>query len=99
LSRKFLTPIALPHGNTNPAVGTIGALFYRSDLNLLHIYTGSGWVPVGGGSDLTNIDGGVIGEGLFLIGGQPSTTSFSATVDGGSASTTSFESTYSGGTI
>jgi hypothetical protein len=99
LSKKFLTPVGLPSGSENPSVGTIGALFYRSDLSLLHIYTGTSWVPVGSGSDTSAIDGGIVGEGSFLIGGQASTSVFSRTADGGAPNSVSFQGSYSGGTV
>jgi hypothetical protein len=44
LSRQFLTPVGLPFGNTLPAVGTAGNLFYKTDENKVYVHTGSAWI-------------------------------------------------------
>lgn len=100
MSRKFLTPPALPYGTQNPSVGTIGALFFRSDLQLIHVYTGSAWTPISAGGGISgsgDVDGGYVGDGTNLLGGQASTTSFTSTIDGGLPGSSSFTTTYSGG--
>jgi hypothetical protein len=79
LSRRFLTPVALPYGNQNPTAGVTGALFFRTDLGEVYIYDGTTWGPVTKPSStsvfLDTIDGGLA-----------STTNFTSVVDGGNES-------------
>lgn len=46
MARKFLTPVGLPSGDTLPAVGSEGELFYKSDEELVYVYKSLGWEPV-----------------------------------------------------
>tara|TARA_R110002074_G_scaffold308271_1_gene479130 strand:+ start:743 stop:2560 length:1818 start_codon:yes stop_codon:yes gene_type:complete len=41
-------PSQIPSGNSNPAVGAIGSLFYNTSTGALHISTGSAWGTVSG---------------------------------------------------
>lgn len=57
MSKKFLTPIGLPTGVTNPSVGRTGDLFFRTDESKVYIYTGTIWEPLqGGGGSYTISD-------------------------------------------
>lgn len=84
MSRKFLTPPTLPTGTSNPASGTVGDLFFRTDTGKIYVYTASGWV-IASGSDLvnaaTNIAGGTAGEIPYQTG--DSTTDFVSTGSAG----------------
>jgi hypothetical protein len=44
LSRKFLTPVNLPNGNTLPSVGSAGDLFYKLDEQKIYAHNGTSWV-------------------------------------------------------
>jgi hypothetical protein len=109
MARKFLTPVNLPTGSANPTIGSLGDLFYRTDLKTVVSYDGTQWISPGITSeDVLNIliefgilngDGGSVSSGID--GGSPSTTEFSlsaytANVDGGSPSTTEFVLSYAG---
>jgi hypothetical protein len=50
LSRKFLTPVGLPSGNTLPSVGSSGELFFKADEQTIYVHNGSAWVPADSGS-------------------------------------------------
>jgi len=50
LSRKFLTPVNLPHGSTLPAVGSTGDLFFLTSDAKIYTFDGSNWVAPSGGS-------------------------------------------------
>lgn len=57
MSKKFLTPVGLPTGVTNPSVGRTGDLFYRTDESAVYIYNGIAWEPLqGGGGSYTISD-------------------------------------------
>lgn len=63
MSRRFLTPVGLPSGNTLPSVGSAGDLFYKLDELKIYVHDGSTWVIAqgsGGGasavSDLTDVE-------------------------------------------
>lgn len=43
MSKRFLTPVNLPGGTSFPLTGTVGDLFYRTDLGSLYAYNGSTW--------------------------------------------------------
>jgi hypothetical protein len=43
MSKRFLTPVNLPGGTSFPSVGTVGDLFYRTDLGSLYAYNGTAW--------------------------------------------------------
>lgn len=43
MSRRFLTPVNLPGGTSFPPAGTVGDLFYRTDLQSLYAYNGTTW--------------------------------------------------------
>jgi hypothetical protein len=62
LSRRFLTPVNLPHGATLPAAGSAGDLFYKTTDNKVYTHNGTAWTEIqgsGGGasavSDLTDV--------------------------------------------
>jgi hypothetical protein len=76
MSRKFLTPVNLPHGSSLPSTGTEGDLFYKTDDDKVYSYNGTAWVAVSGGEAYANIDGGTSSS---VYGGVPE-------VDGGNAS-------------
>lgn len=46
MARQFLTPVGLPSGDTLPAVGTAGAMFYKSDENQVYAHNGTIWERV-----------------------------------------------------
>lgn len=63
MSRRFLTPVNLPHGSTLPSVGVTGDLFFKTTDSTIYTYTGSAWTAVqgaGGGAsalaDLTDVE-------------------------------------------
>jgi hypothetical protein len=43
LSRRFLTPVNLPHGSSLPAVGSVGDLFYNTSDSYIYSHSGSVW--------------------------------------------------------
>ena len=95
MAKKFLTPIGLPSGTSNPVSAEEGELFYRADENSIYIFTGEQWVPQADASAVTNqlVEFGLLtGEG-----GGVSTTSYTATVSGGTPSDNTFVTTYEGG--
>jgi hypothetical protein len=57
LARQFLTPVGLPSGNTLPAVGTAGALFFKADEGKVYVHTGSAWVVQQGPTGATGATG------------------------------------------
>lgn len=63
MSRKFLTPPNLPHGNTLPATGSIGDLFYKSDEEVIYSYTGTAWTAAVGPAGPTGPTGATGGTG------------------------------------
>ena len=48
MSRRFLTPVNLPKGNTLPLSGSAGDLFFKSDVKKLYVYDGTAWAQVAG---------------------------------------------------
>lgn len=96
MAKKFLTPIGLPSGTSNPSSATEGELFYRSDLNAIYIFNGTDWIPQADSSTIV----GILTEFGLLGGdsGTPQTTSFTSTVSGGAPSTETFVAPYDGGT-
>jgi hypothetical protein len=48
LSRRFLTPVGLPSGNTLPSVGSAGDLFFKSDEDAIYVHDGSAWANTKG---------------------------------------------------
>lgn len=46
MARKFLTPVGLPSGDTLPAVGHEGELFYKSDEDQVYAHNGTIWERV-----------------------------------------------------
>lgn len=56
MSKKFLTPVGLPTGVSNPSVGRTGDLFYRTDESAVYIYNGTIWEPLQGGGSYTISD-------------------------------------------
>jgi hypothetical protein len=95
MAKKFLTPIGLPSGSSNPASAAEGELFYRSDLNAIYIFNGAEWIPQADSSTVV----GILTEFGLLGGdsGTPETTSFTSTVSGGSPDTETFVAPYDGG--
>lgn len=49
MSKKFLTPIKLAQGASNPAVGSAGELFFNTTDVKVYAHNGTSWVPSGGG--------------------------------------------------
>jgi hypothetical protein len=47
LSKKFLTPVGLPSGNTLPSVGSAGDLFYKTDEGNVYVHSGADWSRAG----------------------------------------------------
>lgn len=95
MAKKFLTPIGLPSGTSNPASAEEGELFYRSDENSIYIFTGAQWVPQ---ADATAVTNQLVEFGLITgEGGDPDSSAFTATVSGGSPSDNTFVTTYEGG--
>ena len=54
MSRRFLTPVNLPNGNTLPSVGHAGDLFYKSNEQKIYAHNGTSWVS---GEAATTISG------------------------------------------
>ena len=44
MSKKFLTPVGLPTGNTLPSVGSAGDLFFKADEQKVYVHNNTGWV-------------------------------------------------------
>jgi hypothetical protein len=44
MSRKFLTPITLPKGNSFPSGSSTGDLFYKLDEQRIYAFNGTSWV-------------------------------------------------------
>lgn len=86
MAKKFLTPIGLPSGTSNPASAQEGELFYRSDLDTIYTYNGASWVA----QRSLDINEALVELGLLeesggtnsINGGTPST-DYSATLSGG----------------
>jgi len=57
LSKKFLTPVGLPSGNTLPSVGSAGDLFFKTDENKVYVHTGSAWIVQQGPTGPTGATG------------------------------------------
>ena len=49
MSKKFLSPIKLAQGATNPATGSSGELFFNTVDLKVYAHNGTAWVPSGGG--------------------------------------------------
>ena len=49
MSKKFLSPIKLAQGASNPAVGSAGELFFNTTDVKVYAHNGTSWVPSGGG--------------------------------------------------
>lgn len=49
MSRKFLSPIKLAQGASNPATGSAGELFFNTTDVKVYAHNGTTWVPSGGG--------------------------------------------------
>jgi len=52
MSKKFLSPIKLAQGSTNPSTGTSGELFFNTSDSTLYIHDGSVWNPAGSGTSV-----------------------------------------------
>lgn len=95
MAKKFLTPIGLPSGTSNPTSAQEGELFYRSDENSIYIFDGAIWKPQ---ADTTAITNTLVEYGLLNgDAGDPESSAFTATVSGGSPSDNTFVTTYEGG--
>jgi hypothetical protein len=55
LSRKFLTPVGLPKGDTLPSVGSAGDLFYKLDAQKIYVHNGTEWVIAQGSGGQTTV--------------------------------------------
>jgi hypothetical protein len=60
VAKKFLTPIAPPALEQDPASGVSGAIYYNTTSNILKFYNGTTWTAIGtgtggGGGDVTSI--------------------------------------------
>ena len=53
MSRRFLTPVGLPSGNTLPSVGSAGDLFFKSDEQKIYVHNGINWIASQGSSAQT----------------------------------------------
>lgn len=97
MAKRFLSPIGLPSGESNPESGTAGDLFYRTDLGQVVISTGTDWVEISGSAseEIVNllVEFGILGSGS----GTPETTVYVSQVDGGTPETEVFTIDYSGG--
>ena len=52
MSRKFLTPVNLPHGSNLPAAGSTGDLFFLTSDHKVYSHNGISWTsPSSGGSE------------------------------------------------
>jgi hypothetical protein len=97
VARQFLSPVGLPSGNTNPATGTSGDLFFRSDLAQIFVHDGTSWVSAAGVNSETVVT--ILAE-FGLVGGDsgaPNTVTYISQVDGGTPGTVDFVVDYSGG--
>jgi hypothetical protein len=57
MSKKFLTPIGLLPAANDPA-GVEGSIYYNTTEDLIKVFDGSTWNPVGTNSIVAAIDGG-----------------------------------------
>ena len=88
MAKKFLSPIGLPSGTSNPATGTAGELFYRTDLASVVFYNGTTWqLQKTTPQELFDI----------IVELSLTTETFSSIADGGSPSTAGFLYDMSGG--
>jgi hypothetical protein len=55
LSRKFLTPVNLPNGNTLPSAGSAGDLFYKLDEQRIYAHNGTTWLTGGAVSTISGL--------------------------------------------
>jgi hypothetical protein len=55
LSRKFLTPVNLPHGSTLPAAGSTGDLFFKTTDKKVYTYDGTNWVATSSGAGASSL--------------------------------------------
>lgn len=58
MAKKFLTPITPPILNSDPATGTLGSIYYNTNVNALKYYDGTVWKEVGSGSAGVNVRSG-----------------------------------------
>jgi hypothetical protein len=77
LSRKFLTPVNLPHGPNLPAAGFTGDLFFKTTDNKVYTHDGTSWTAAssgGGGasvlSDLSDVEAVAPNSGDVLLFNQ-----------------------------
>jgi len=50
MAKKFLTPVVPPALASDPASGTIGAIYYNTATNVLKFYNRTAWTAVGTGA-------------------------------------------------
>ena len=55
MSRRFLTPVNLPKGNSLPLSGIAGDLFFKLDEQKIYVHNGTDWVIAQGGSSQTTV--------------------------------------------
>jgi hypothetical protein len=63
MSKKFLTLVNITNGTSFPASPTAGDLFFRTDLSIMYVYSGTEWISMGAGA-IESVDGG--GPSTFL---------------------------------
>jgi hypothetical protein len=66
LARKFLTPVGLPSGASNPATGSAGDLFYNTSDGFIYNHNGTSWSQIVGDGMPA---GGTTGQLLSKING------------------------------
>lgn len=55
MSRRFLTPVNLPKGNSLPLSGSAGDLFYKLDEQKIYVHNGTEWVIAQGSGGQTTV--------------------------------------------
>lgn len=114
MSRKFLTPVNLPHGTTLPAVGSTGDLFFLTTDKKVYTHDGSIWSAASGGqasiSTLSDVQAATPTGGDVLLFNQATETWINTSLislladfgllsaDAGLYSTASVTGTIDGGT-
>lgn len=88
MSRQFLTPVGLPSGNTLPAVGSAGNLFFKTDEGKVYVHTGSAWVVQQGPTGPTGATGSTGSTGATGATGPTGAEGTAyGNIDGGRANT------------
>ena len=81
MARKFLTPVGLPSGASNPAAGTAGALFFNTSDELVYVHDGTSWSPVVDG--LASLSGASFTGNISTTGDANVAGKLSVTASGG----------------